>query len=139
MALLNLHEISVYRWISHPSSLGTIFVVVLAPSANVGSQFVLDTERYEGISRSPDLKRFATIGPSPAVRYSLRVSASRQRLHKYTLGNLFLAVAAAAPCSPVQCLVPISPLEMLSTVTPSSPIRTPNLRKIVQTTSSLAS
>jgi len=77
--------------------------------------------------------------PSPAVQYSLRVLASRQRLHEYTLGNLFLAVAAAAPCSPIQCLVPISPLEMLSTVTPSSPIRTPTLRKNIQTTCSLAS
>jgi len=45
---------------------------------------------------------------SPAVRYYLLVSASRQRLHEYTLGNLFLAVAAAAPCSPVQRLGPIS-------------------------------
>jgi len=77
--------------------------------------------------------------PRTAVQYSLRVSACRQRLHEYTLGNVFLTVAAAAPCSPVQCLVPISPLEMLSTVTPCSPIRTPTLRKKVQTTSSLAS
>jgi len=96
-------------------------------------------ERYEGISRSPDSKRLATIGPSPAVQYSLRVSACRQRVHKYTPGNLFLAVAAAAPCSPVQCLVPISPLEMLSTVTPSSSIRTPTLRKNVQMICSQAS
>jgi hypothetical protein len=77
--------------------------------------------------------------PSPAVQYSLHVSACRQRLHEYTLGNLFLAIAAAARCSPVQGLVPISPLEMLSTVTPSSPVRTPTLRKNVQTTCSLAS
>jgi len=51
------------------------------------------------------------------------------------------ATTAAAPCSPVQCLVPISrsPLEMLSTVTQSSPIQTRTLRKHVQTTSSLAS
>ena len=51
------------------------------------------------------------------------------------------ASTAAAPCSPVQCLVPISgsPLDMLSTVTYSSPIVTPTLRKRVQTTSSLAS
>jgi len=77
--------------------------------------------------------------PSSAFQYSLRVSECRQRLHEYTIGNLFLAVAAAASCSPVQCLVPISPLEKLSTVTPSSPIWTPTLRKNVQTTSSLAS
>jgi hypothetical protein len=77
--------------------------------------------------------------PSPGIQYSLRVSACRQLLHEYTLGNLFLAIAAAAPCSPVQGLVPISPLEILSTVTPISPIRTPTLRKNVQTTCSLAS
>jgi len=76
--------------------------------------------------------------PKPAVQYTLRVSACRQRLHEYTLGNLFVVLAAAAPCSPVQCLVPISPLEILSTVTPSSPIRTPTLRKNVQTTCPLA-
>jgi len=77
--------------------------------------------------------------PSPAVQHFLRVSPCRQRLHEYTLRNLFLAIVAAAPCSPVQCLVRISPLEMLSTVTPSSPIWTPTLRKNVQRTSSLAS
>jgi len=49
------------------------------------------------------------------------------------------ATTAAAPCFPVQFPVPISPLEMLSTVTPSSPIRTPTFKKNVQTTSSLAS
>jgi hypothetical protein len=122
-----------------PLSGGTIFVVVPAPSPNVSSQFVLDMERYEGISRSPDLERFAKIGPSPAVQYSLRISACRQRLPEYTLRNLFLTVAATAPCSPVQCLVPILPLEMLSAVTPISPVRTPPLRKNVQTTCSLAS
>jgi len=77
--------------------------------------------------------------PSPAVQYSLRVSECRQSLHQYTVENLFLAVTAAAPCSPVQCLVPISPFEMLSTLTPSSPIRTPTLRKNFQMTCSLAS
>jgi hypothetical protein len=50
---------------------------VPAPSANISSQFILDMERYEVISRSPDLKWFATIGPSPAVQYSLRVSVCR--------------------------------------------------------------
>jgi len=77
--------------------------------------------------------------PGPTVQYSLRVSVCRQRLHKCTLGYLLLAIAVAAPCSPVHCLVPISPLEMLSTVTPSSPIEPPTVRKNIQTTSSLAS
>ena len=95
--------------------------------------------QHEEISRSPDIKRFSSIGPSPTVQYSFRVSVCRRRVHRYTLGNLFLAVAATAPCSPVQCLVPISPLEMLSTVTPGSLIRTPTLRMNIQTTFSLAS
>jgi hypothetical protein len=77
--------------------------------------------------------------PSPAVQYSLHVLVCRQCLHEYTLGNLVLAVAAAAPCSLVQYLVPISPLEMLSTVTPGSPTRTSTHKKNVQTTCSLAS
>jgi len=89
---------------------------MLAPSANISSQFVLDMERYAGMTRSPDLQRFASIGPSHTVLYSLRVLASRQHLHDYTLGGLCLAAAAAAHCSPIQCLVHISPLEMLSTV-----------------------
>jgi len=38
-----------------------------APSANVSSQFVIDIERYEGISRRQDLKWFSSIGPSPTV------------------------------------------------------------------------
>jgi hypothetical protein len=96
-------------------------------------------ERYEGLSRSPDSKWFATTGPSPFVPYFLRVLASRQSVHQFTLGNLFLTVAPAALCSTIQCQVPISPLEMLSTVTPSSPVRTPTLRKNVQMTCSLDS
>ena len=122
-----------------PSSVGTIFVVVPAPSANVSSQFVLDMERYEGISRSPDLKRFATIGPSPAVQtpfVSRRAGSSHSR---FPPGHSSAATPTAAPCLPIQCLVPISPLEMLSTVTHCSPLLTPTLRKNVQTTSSLAS
>ena len=73
----SLHEFSVYARICPPSSVGTKVVVVPAPSANNSSQFGLDMEQYEGISRSPDLKRVATIVPNPAVQYSLRVSAWR--------------------------------------------------------------
>jgi len=98
----NLHEFSIIAgiWIFPPSSVGTIFVIVPAPSPNVSSQFVLDMEGYEGIPRSPDVKQFASIGPSPAIQYSFRVLGSRQRSQEYTLRNIFLAVAAAAPCSP---------------------------------------
>jgi len=49
------------------------------------------------------------------------------------------ATTATDSCSPIQCLVPVSPPEMLSTVAPSSLIRTPTLKKNIQTTSSLAS
>jgi hypothetical protein len=38
---------------------------------------VLDMERYERIFRSPDLKQIATIEPSAALQYSLRVSECR--------------------------------------------------------------
>jgi len=76
--------------------------------------------------------------PSLGIQYSLRISAYWQLLHKYTLRNLVLAVATAAPCTPIQCLVPVSPLEMLATFTPSSPVWTLTLRKNVQTTCLLA-
>jgi len=121
-----------------PSSARTIIVVVPAQSPNNSSQFVLEMKRYEGIPKSPDSKPLSIIGSSPGIQYSFHVSACRQHLHAYTLGNLLLAVAAAAPCLPVQCLVSFSPLQMLSTVTPSSPIRTTTSRTNVQTTSSLA-
>ena len=122
-----------------PSSVGFICIAVPAPSTNVGSQFILDIERYEGISSTPDLKLFASIMPSPTVPYSIHVSMRRQCLHQYTLGCLFQAAATATPILPVHCVLPISPLEMLSMVTPSSPVQSPTLRKNVQMTSSLAS
>jgi len=138
----NLHEISVHCWISPPSSVGTIFVVVPAPSANVSSQFVIYI--YGAVRRNIQESGFKTVRPwmsqappssTPFVSRRAGSSHSRSAL----LVHSSAATTAAAPCSPVQCLVPISPLEMLSTVTPSSPIRTPTLRKNVQTTSSLAS
>jgi len=91
-----------------PSSVGTIIIIVLAPSAHVTDQFIIDMERYGGISSSPDSKWFATIAPSPAVQFIVHVSASRHHLHEHTLGNHFLTVASAAPFSPFQCLAPIS-------------------------------
>jgi len=141
LALLNLHEVSVYRWISPPSSVGTIFVVVPAPSANVSSQFIIDI--YGAVRRNIQEPGFKTVRPwksqappSSTPFVSRRAGSSHSR---FPCGRSSAATTAAAPCSPVQCLVPISPSEMLSTVTPSSPIRTPTLRKNVQTTSSLAS
>jgi len=46
--------------ISATSSVGTIFVAVPAPSANISSQFIMDTDRCEGISRSLDMKQFVS-------------------------------------------------------------------------------
>jgi hypothetical protein len=71
----------------------------------------------------------------PVLPSCLRGPAPFTRVYP---GNLLLAVATAAPCSPVQCLVPITQLQMLSTVPPSSPVRTPTLRQIVHTTCPLA-
>jgi len=64
--------------------------VVPAPSANISSQFIICMEQYEGISRSQDLKRFASIGPRPAVSYSLHVSECRLQSFKVRIvGTLF--------------------------------------------------
>jgi hypothetical protein len=68
------------------------------------------------------MKRFAPIGPSRAVQYSLCVSAYRQHLQNSTIRNNILGVAGPAPWSPVEHLVPIPPLVLLSTVTPSCPV-----------------
>ena len=138
----NFHEISVYHWISPPVSVSTILVVVPAPSANVSSPFIIDI--YGVVRRNIQKPRFKTVRPwksqalpssTPFVSRRTGSSHSRSAL----LVHSSAPTTAAASCSPVQCLVPISPLAMLSTVTPSSPIQTPTLRKNVQMTSSLAS
>jgi len=71
------------------SSVGTIFDIVLAPSANISSQFVVDMLHYEGISSSLDLKWISTIGPSPTGQYFIRVSASQLQSFKVHMWMLF--------------------------------------------------
>ena len=137
----NLHKMSVHHWISPPPSVGTIFVVVPAPSGHFSSQFVIyisgavrRNTRESGFKRFRPCKSQAPPSGTPFVSWRAGSSHSRSALSVHASA----ATTAAAPCSPVQCLVPIPPLEMLSMVTPSSPIQTPTLRRNVQMTSSLA-
>jgi len=116
--------------------------VVPAPSAKVSSQFIIDI--YGAVRRNIQEPGFKTIRPwKSQAPPSSTPFVSRRACSSHSRSTLLVhssaATTAAARYSPVQCLVPISPLEMLSTVTPSSPVWTPTLRKNVQTTSSLAS
>jgi len=137
----NLHKISVYCCDEDQS-----YIICRHDcchcAGSICKRWFWNWSRYGAVWRNiqqPGLKTVRHNWPRPAVRQSLRLSPSRQRLHDYTHRNLFLVVSAAAPCSPVQCLEPISPIEVLSTVTPSRPVWSPTLRKNVQTTCSLAS
>jgi hypothetical protein len=124
--------------ISPLSSVGTIFVVVPTLSAKVSPQFYLDMERYEGISSSPDVKWFTNAtAKSCWLVLPLCVSEPTTLTRVYILRCLVLAIAAAALCSTVQCLVPISLLEIHSMVTANSLGRIPPLGTMVQTTCSL--
>jgi len=136
----NFHEISISRRICPLSSVGTIFVVVPPPSANVSSQFIIDMEQSRNI-QEPGFKtvRHNRAKPRrPVLPSCLGVPVAV--IQGSLLEPLLPQLPPLLPARPSSAWgLSHSPSVMPSTVAPSSPIRTPTLRKNVQTTSSLAS
>jgi len=111
LGVLNLHKISVYCRISPPSSVCTIFVVVPAASANVNCQFVIYI--YGAVRRYIQVSGFKTIRPwksqaTPCSTPFVYWRAGRSHSRSALLVHSTAATTAAAPCSPVQRLGPIS-------------------------------
>jgi len=111
------------------SSVCTMFVIVLAPSGNISSQFVIDMEHQELIFSSPEKNSLLQSGQAPLSSVSFHLSGSRQWFIKYTLWNLFLKMQLLLPAHPLCAwdqshTLPVRP----STIASRCPVHTPTLR-----------
>jgi len=124
-----------------PSSVGTIFVVVPAPSAKVSSQFVIYI--YGAVRRNMQEPGVKTGHP-----WKSQAPPSSTLFVSRRAGNVYICVPLGTFVWPLPPLLPArqssawglshSPSVMPSTVALSNRVQSPTLRKNVQTTCSVA-